>query len=147
MNNKPSHQGSSAASSSAAVLPFSAFSHLVTPQRCSVCSCTAQEWGGDGIWKLFCELRTREDQEQSAAWQKASMDWKTDTQNISLEASKHETFTPQKGPHSDKMAILGMINQIFLFPHVSLEAVKNHLQHYKCTSDTKEKEKGLILTH
>lgn len=43
----------------------------------------------------------REDQEQTNAWQKTNMNWKTGIQDISLEASKQKTFTPQKGPHSD----------------------------------------------
>lgn len=81
-------------------MPFSAFPSRLH-HRCAqmpICSCKAQEWGGDGICKIFCTLRIREDQEQTNAWQKTNTNWKTDTQNISLEASKHNVHTPKGFP-------------------------------------------------
>lgn len=62
-----------------------------------ICSCMAQEWGGDGICKLFCKLRIRENQEQKNAWQKTNMNWKTDTQDISLEAIQAQNIHAPKG--------------------------------------------------
>lgn len=72
---------------------------------------------------------------------KTSMNWKTDTQSISLEPVEHETIHTPEGSPPCPTSPSGD-SELPFPPCFAGSTVTNHLQHYKCTSHTKEVKKA-----